>query len=247
MLLNPNAPRIEFFQSGSTSIAPGATVTLFWSTRNATTAVIYQLDRRGERTRLWNVPPAGNLSVRTSEQDRGQVSFVLSIGEPGQRVEQTLSVPLECPVQWFFSPPPLECADTDPQETFLIQQRFERGRMIYSGITNEIYVLFNDGFEPAWITFSNQYDPNRHPEFDENFAPPPGFYQPVGRLGFLWRGNDTVRNRLGLGIEPELAYDGITQTATLFGGVASLYISNPDGTILQLIGTGSSWQIITPN
>ncbi len=245
-MVNPNAPRIEFFQSDG-PVEPGSPVTLLWSTRNADRAVIYQLDREGDRERLWNVAPDGRQSVDTSARDRGQLDFLLVVGPEAQQVSQELAVPLECPVQWFFTPPAEECADDDAVESFLIEQGFERGRMIYIGEQNRVYALFNDGFDPAWISFENVYTPGEDPESDPNFQPPPNFYQPIARLGFVWRGNDTVRNRLGLATQPEVTYEGVFQQATLFGGADTLYLTSPDGTVLQLIGTGASWQIITPD
>jgi len=224
-------------------------VTLLWSVRNVDSAVIYQLNREGDRDRLWNVEPAGRQAVQTSERDRGQLNFELVAGPPTQRITQRLAVPLECTAQWFFQPPPEECADDPPIESFLIEQRFERGRMLYIQEENRVYALFNDGFEPARISFEDRFDPSTDPVSDPNFdaALPPGFFQPVASLGFVWRGNDTVRNRLGLAIEPELTYEGVIQQATLFNGSDSLYITSTDGSVLNVIGTGTSWEIITPD
>lgn len=241
---NPNAPRIEFFTAEDPVSAPGSTITLFWSTRGATNAVIYRLNRAGDRTLVWNVPPDGTLPVRTNLNDRGQVDFLLLVGEGVNQVQRTLSIPLACPVQWFFDPPLEECPDDEPRETLIIEQSFERGRMLYIGEQNRIYALFNDGFSPAWIAFDNRYNPEIHPESLDNFVPPPGFFQPIARLGFVWRGNDTVRNRLGLGTGPELSYDGFLQTLTR-GSSPELYVSSADASVLQLIPGGESWQIIT--
>jgi len=222
-------------------------VTLFWSTRNATEAAIYQLDRSGNRGRVWNVDPASTLTIPTRESDRGQLDFVLSVGEGALTIEQTLTIGLACPVQWFFSPPPLECAESEPEEVFMIEQQFERGRMVYVERGDLIYVLFNDGREPAWVTFQNVYDPAIHDELDEAFerSLEPGFFQPIARLGFVWRGNDTVRSRLGLGINAETAYQGLIQSATVAGDAEILYLSSTGGTVLQLLDDGEGWQIIT--
>ena len=244
-ILNPNAARIEFFTADSSVVAPGSSVTLFWSTRNATSAVIYQLNRGGERERLWNVGPDGNVTISTGRHDRGQVDFLLVVGEGALQAQQTLSVPLACPIQWFFSPSPEECPNEEAEETLLIEQSFERGRMVYMQDSDLIYVLLNDGYEPAWIAFENRYNPEIHPELEESFVPAPGFYQPIAKLGFVWRGNDTVRNRLGLGSEPELQYNGFIQRATLRDGAESLYISSTNATVLQLLSGGDVWQIIT--
>lgn len=243
--LDPNAPRIEFFTTNVLAAVPGEPVTLFWSTRRTTNAVIYQMER-GLRSRLWNVGPDGSLEVPTRARDRGTLEFVLSVGDGAQRIEQTLSIPLACPEVWFFQPPAEACPDRAAAETRLIEQPFERGRLIYVAALNSLYALFNDGTSPAWIAFPNRYDPAVHPEFEPSFNPPAGFYQPVRVLGFLWRGNDTARSRLGLAIQPEFSFDGFVQSATDERGAATLYISSADGAVLQLAPEGAAWGIISP-
>ncbi|MCC6805141.1 MAG: hypothetical protein IT319_19835 [Anaerolineae bacterium] len=244
-LLNPNAPRIEFFTSDASAVAPGSTVTLYWSTRGARDAVIYQLVR-GVRNRVWNVGPDGSLPVATNRSDRGTADFVLQVGEGSQFVEQNLSIPLACPDAWFFQPPPETCP-RPAEETQLIEEPFERGRMVYVASTDQIYALFNDGLAPAWMVVQNRFDPAIHPESDPSFAAalPPGYYQPLRRLGFVWRGNDTIRNRLGLGIQPEASYTGFIQTSVSTDGAQTLYISSADSTVLELLPQGAAWQIIT--
>ena len=217
-------------------MSPGSAVDLFWSSRRATNAIIYQLNRQGERIRLWNVAPDGTLAVQTRLSDRGQVDFLLVVTDGTFEDQQNLSIPLQCPVAWFFEPPPAECPDGEQVETFMIEQAFERGRMLYLADDNSVYVLFNDELTPRWAVFVNRYDPSIHPESDPTFP----FLQPVARLGFLWRGNDTVRNRLGLATETEIAFDGLFQTAD-----DNLYVTSTNGTILQLLPNGNAWQIIT--
>jgi hypothetical protein len=118
--------------------------------------------------------------------------------------------------------------------------------MLYTERDDRVYVLFNDGLAPAWVAFDNRYDPAVHPESEASFVPPPGFVQPLAILGFVWRGNDLVRNRLGLATQPEAGYDGFVQTAAEPGGESSLYASSADGAVLQLVPGGEAWQIITP-
>ncbi len=243
-ILNPNAPRIEFFTSDVLAIAPGGTVTLYWSVRNVTTAVIYRLNRQGERTQAYNVPADGNLAINTRSSDRGQLDFVLTAGDGANIAEQLLTIPLQCPIAWFFSPSPEDCADAEPENTPLVEQPFERGRMIFAENRNLIYVLFNDGRSPAWLTFENRYDPAIHPERDENA--PPEFIQPLRELGLVWRGNDAVRTRLGLGAAEATRFDGFIQVLTLVSGAEELYLSSADGSVLQLLLDGELWQLIVP-
>lgn len=247
-VVNPNAPRIEFFTANPSVVAPGEQVTLFWSSRNVETAIIYRLDGAGARVELFNVAPDGSLPISTRRGDRGELNFVLSVGEGALRVEQRLTVALACPVAWFFQPPPSECADADPAEEALIEQPFERGRMVYVASSDVVYTLFNDGQQPAWVAFNNRYDPTIHPASEPAFdaALPEGRFQPVAILGFVWRGNDTARVRLGVGIQPEAAYQGFTQTYTQPDGGEVLYLSSADGTVLQLLPGRAVWQIISP-
>ena len=44
-VVDPNAPRIEFFTTDVLSVAPGDPLNLYWSTRNTTSANIYRLER----------------------------------------------------------------------------------------------------------------------------------------------------------------------------------------------------------
>jgi hypothetical protein len=241
---NPNAPRIEFFTTDALAVAPGDAVKLYWSVRGARGAVIYRLDANGNRGNLWNVPPDGNLAINTNRRDRGQITFLLSVGEGELLAEQVLSVPLSCPDPWFFQPAPDACPSAPPEATSVTEEAFERGRMVYIQSRNRVYVLFNDGRTPAWISFENRYNPASDPELEESFVPPPGFVQPVRALGFVWRGNDVVRNRLGLGLEAEKGFDGFIQTVQN-GEAEELYISSGDGSVLQLLPGGDTWQIIT--
>lgn len=245
--LNPNAPRIEFFTADVLAVAPGASLTLFWSTRNTATATIYRLDTNGERNQLWNVPPDGSLPVSTRQSDRGNVRFVLSVGEGASSMETVLTLPLSCPDDWFFLPRPDECPAGPAVETQMLEANFERGRMFYIAENNRVYALFNDGASPAWISFENRYNPEFHPEFEESFVPPPGLYQPVGILGFAWRGRDLVRNRLGLALSPHADYLGSVQRVLTNSGDESLFASSANGTVTQLLPGGTSWQIIAPS
>ncbi|MEZ4669518.1 MAG: hypothetical protein R3E39_16565 [Anaerolineae bacterium] len=246
-VINPNAPRIEFFTTNVLQVAPGDQITLFWSVRGARGATIYRLDANGVRGNLWNVPPDGNLTVNTSRRDRGQVSFLLVAGEGDLETTQTLAVPLLCPDPWFFQPAPDACPTGPAEPTLLVEQPMDRGRMIFIQSRARIYALFNDGNNPQWLSFENKYDPAIHPEMDENFeqSKPPGTFQPLRQLGFVWRGNDVVRNRLGLGTNAEIAFDGFVQTVQS-GGKDTLYLNSADGTVLELLPEGEAWQIITP-
>lgn len=241
---NPNAPRIEFFTTNVQQVEPGGQVTLFWSVRGVRNAIIYRLDASGARGNLWNVPPDGNLPVTISRRDRGQAMFLLSAGEGELETTQSLSIPLSCPDPWFFQPAPDACPASPAEATTIVEEPFERGRMIYIQSRNRVYALFNDGRAPAWLSFENKYNPAVDKESEESFIPPPDRFQPIKIIGFVWRGNDVVRNRLGLGTAAETQYDGFIQTVKN-GDKEDLYLNSSDKSVLQLLPGGDAWQIIT--
>lgn len=243
---NPNAARIEFFTSDVLEVEPGGAVTLFWSARNVDAAVIYRLNPDGSRQQVWNVPPDSSLNIQTRRSDRGQLTFLLSVGEAETYNESQLIIPIRCPIEWFFSPPPDECPNQEAVETTLIEQPFERGRMVYIAERNQIYVLFNDGNDPAWLSFNSVYNPEVHPESEAGFVPPPGFFQPLRELGLLWRSNDTVRNRLGLGTSEGITYQGFFQTSPASNEREDLFLTAGDNTIINIIPGGRIWQFINP-
>jgi hypothetical protein len=240
---NPFAPVIEFFTSDVLSVAPGEEVTLFWSVRNVDGAVIYRLLPDGTRSEVWNVPPDSRLTIPTRARDRGDLVFLLTVGEGEAYSEQRLTVPIRCPVVWFFSPAPPACAVDEARPVTLTEQTFERGRMVHVEADQRIYVLFNDGRTPAWLSFIDRYDPAIHPESVADF--PPGGVQPIAALGFLWRADETVRNRLGLGTQEAITFEGFTQEASDVSD-PGMFISSADGTVLKLVPGNETWQIISP-
>mgnify|MGYP006979900584 CR=1 FL=1 len=240
---DPNAPRIDFFTSDPLTVAPGGTVTLFWSTRNVDSAVIYRLDSQGNRSQVYNVVPDGNLPITTASSERGNLRYSLAIGEGADFVEEILVIPLECPDEWFFEPSPADCAADEALTTRIIDMQMERGRMLYVEETDTVYVLFNDGLAgaPGWLSFDNRFDPEIHPARDENA--PPEWIQPLNQLGFVWRGDADVRNRLGLGIADAIEFEGFIQTSGS-GSSETTYISGSTGVVLQIEDGEDVWQII---
>ncbi|MBN2472290.1 MAG: hypothetical protein JXN59_16315, partial [Anaerolineae bacterium] len=241
---NPNAPRIEYFRGDPAYVFPGDSLTLFWSIRGADRAAIYKLDAQGQRSQLWNVEPAGSLVVPTRRSDRGLASYLLTVDNGEFYVEQLLEVPLLCAYEWFFAPAPVACPAARVTESTHIEQLFEGGRMIYVAEQDRVYVLFADGLAPAWTSFPNRYVGGEMPEEDTNFIPPPGRFQPIRILGLVWRGSDPVRNRLALGIAPEVTYEGAYQVDTGLDGNDTLFLRGADGSVLKLDPNGASWSVV---
>jgi hypothetical protein len=219
-----------------------------------TEAVIYRLDATGQRTLVYNVEPYGRQTITLSQRERVQVAYELAIGAGAGEAVQRIVIPLACPIPWFFGPAPDSCPVREAEQTVVIEQPFERGRMFYIESEDRVYVLFNDGNTPRWASYDDLYNPDIHPERDDAFDQAiagTGLVQPVARLGYLWRGLDTVRARLGSGLAPEQRYDGLRQTAPSrdpnFAGREDVFVAASDGTVLQLLPAGSQWQILTPS
>jgi hypothetical protein len=240
----PGALQIEYFTSSATSLAPGDSLTLFWSVKGVDTAIIYRLDAGGKREQLWNVRRAGSLEVETRPSDRGIVQFLLYAGDDSTHIEQSLVVPFTCSETWFFEPQPEGCPSSPPIPSAEVQQTFERGSMIWVQSQARIYVLFNDGQKPAWAYFPDEFSEGQ-PESDPAFAPPQGLFQPIRGFGLVWRTRPGIRDRLGWATSTEMPSDGMLQgDATVEGGV--MYIRATDGAIFQLSDRGANWKLITP-
>lgn len=241
---DPNAPRIDFFTSDPITAAPGGQVTLYWSTRNTDSVVIYSLDADGLRSEVYNRPADGDERISVPRSERNDLHFVLAVGEGGEYVEQELVIALECPDLWFFEPIPADCALSAAQPSRIYDMTLERGRMLYVVETDTIYALFNDGLanRPAWLSFDNRFNPEIHPAIEEDA--PIEWIQPRNELGLVWRTDADVRSRLGLGLAEAIEFEGYVQVGSAGSGREILYISGANGVVLQLLPNGEIWQII---
>ncbi|MEP7286977.1 MAG: hypothetical protein ABI947_14565 [Chloroflexota bacterium] len=240
----PGSLQIEYFTTDATSVKPGDKLTLFWSAKGVDKAIIYRLDSKGKREQVWNVNRAGTLDVTTRPADGSTAQFLLTIGNDQSNLEQTLSVPMGCTDVWFFDPQPDGCPTESPVISAVVQQTFERGSMIWVQAQTRIYVLFNDGQQPAWATYPDDFKDGQ-PESDPSFRPPSGLFQPIRGFGLVWRNRERVRDRIGWATGPEVPSDGALQgDATVDNGV--MYLRAKDGNIFGLFNKGASWKLITP-
>jgi len=243
-LTSGQGPVIEYFVSTPTEVNPGETALLFWSSKQADTAVIYRLDADGERGREWEVRPEGSLTV--TPRSLGQVEiYVLVVSNSVTTAEQTLSIGTRCPYTWFFNPPPEDqCPAGEPASLQASLQRFEYGLMAYLPDTNEIVVLFDDGpapDEPDWLLLPNPFGEGM-PEDDPSLAPPEGLTQPRRGFGVVWREHPTVRERLGWALSDEVIYEMLIQRVTLEDATL-LYFSDETGAVITFGEMSAGWQV----
>jgi len=134
----------------------------------------------------------------------------------------TQSLP-SCSNAWFFSfdDQHKEFAVYCPEPVLLLSavgQDFEGGRVYWYAPDpsytldqrGTIYVIYNDG---EWVTFPDNWDASQ-PSNDPSLIPPPDRYQPVDRIGKVWRDVPDVRTRLGWAYGPPSAFQGRFQTFT---------------------------------
>lgn len=135
----------------------------------------------------------------------------------------TLPTPLHlCPVQWFFM---FVEGESDPLGTCpgaVIQvsaagQDFEGGRAYWyaappgaSDPRGTVWIIYNSG---EWLTYPDTWQPGEM-ESDPGITPPGGRYQPVQRIGKVWRENADVRQRLGWAYTPPQPFTGRMQEPT---------------------------------
>jgi hypothetical protein len=239
------APVINYFVATPDAVAPGEAVVLFWSSEGGNSAAVYRLDENGEPGRTWAVEPEGSLTVVPQVVGRPEV-YVLAVTNGITTVERRVAVEVTCPDTWFFAPPLETCPSGPASFSLASMQLFERGRMIWIELTDQIVVLLADGLkdQPAWLIVIDPYVEGS-PEGDPAIQPPAGFLQPLRGFGALWRGDATLRERIGWAIGEERAYQTTFQRDT-FTEEFTFALTDPDGAILVLEGGGVGWYVLTP-
>lgn len=227
-------------------VDPGEPVTFTWETRGGTEAVLWRLWPTGQYGTWWTVALNGSLTVETDPDDRNYRSFVLILlDENDGHVQEMLTVTFTCPDVWFFSPAPEGCPRATGHSP-ASEQHFERGRMIWLGAYETIYVLYDDGQTPAWRAFFDDWVEVEGDLADDlALTPPPGLFQPVRGFGKVWRENETVRERLGWALGPEQAFSGVYQSSSL-PKYNHFYLLSANQRVIHLMPESSGWEILTP-
>jgi len=237
------ATAIEYFTTDSEFVTPGENVTLFWSVEGVDRARIFRVDETGERLSRWDVMGEGQLTVATRPQDRDVARFLLTAQIGATEIEQLLQIPLRCVDMWFFDPPPDACAAAPAEITMQAEQTFERGRMVWVEALDRVYAVFEDGLQPGWAMYPDEFNEG-DPERDESLVPPPGLEQPIRGFGLVWRSNPRVQDRLGWATSPEVPFEGMMQSDSADLGLGTLYLRLRDGGILALDARTNEWDVL---
>ncbi len=236
-------PVIAYFRANVAEADPGDTITLEWASSGGIKATLYHLMPSGQLGQWWEVEPNGSMDYAIPPESRNWERFVLFVFDEANRLAQaTLTVLLRCPDTWFFSPAPDECPSGPPVFTDGAEQHFEHGLMLWNRAEDWIYVLYDDGLQPAYQIFLDEWNEGE-PEFDPSIVPPAGLYQPVRGFGLVWREQPGVRERLGWAVDREQGYQTAIQRTSRYK-YNVVYIKALDGGVWELGPEGSKWRHI---
>ena len=236
-------PIIAYFRTNVTDADPGDTITLEWQSSGGNQATLYHLMNSGQLDGWWEVEPTGSMDYVIPTETRNWEGFVLFVLDEADHVAQaTLQVTVLCPDTWFFPPPSDECPSGPPTFTDGAEQHFEHGLMLWIEAEDRLYVLFDDGMQPAWKALQDKWDETM-PESDPSIAPPRGLYQPVRGFGLVWREETGIRERLGWAVDNEVGYPTAIQSTSRFK-YNVFYIRSLDGGVWELGPEGSEWRHI---
>lgn len=247
--LSPSTqPEIGYFSAAPGQVNPGEPATLFWSSSGGATTLVQRLAFNGTVDQSWRVDASGSLEVTPTRAGRSE-RYVLLVQNGEQSIEAALDVFVFCTSEWFFEPAPAQgCPDGTPVVTGGVSQQFQRGVMIRLDITGEIIVLFDVDYgslndvQQAWIITPDTFGPG-DPVDDPLLEVPSGYQQPRDNFGKVWREVAGVRDRLGWATESEVGYSATLQRETL-DSQFSLYFSNRDGEVIQLVPGGQGWLVV---
>jgi hypothetical protein len=158
---------------------------------------------------------------------------------------ETAEVPisgLSCSHDWFFGNRTDWCPDI-PVTSLAIVQHFEHGQMIWIKKLDKFYIFYDSGLQ-AWPTnldiVFGPLAPNASVDNPLKETPPPGYIEPVGNFGLIWRGEvegtQDVHERLGWAKEPEIEFETIYQCVVGSDDCDyyPAYVRDAEGKILNL-------------
>ncbi len=239
-------PEIVQFVADKEVADPGDTIQLYWEINHSITNTLYHLSADGRLSHSLDVESTGTLSYTIPINMRNVRKFVLYAGNDNfPWTSALLSITLNCPYGWFFTPAPNICAQDAAIISPAAEQSFEHGTMIWVQEEDLIYVLFDDdGFTTRYSIFVDEWEEGDLID-DPNIDPPPGFYQPKNGFGLVWREQATIRDRLGWATAEEVGFETAVQR-TSYPKYNEIYILALDNGVWRLFPERSGWEKIIP-
>jgi len=240
-------PTILSFTVDPAEIGQGESVSLSWQAVGGTEAHICWVTREAILACAPGPlnPDGGTQTVAPTAPGRpGVADMTLTVSNRAGSVEAHASVTIPC-----AEDPLPELADQGfygncPYGTVVgaaAYQPFSGGYMIWLDGTRMVYALYANGRYESYPDDFREGDP----ESDPTIVPPDGLYQPVRGFGLVWRSNQQVRDGLGWGLAPEMAFQGWGQSYSVSGMHNSgTFIRFVDGSIILLSHFGSTWRFV---
>jgi hypothetical protein len=234
-------PTITSFNVDPNSVISGGMVLVRW-VADAERVTLDQLTSQNALIQTMEVPPVGERTITVTATSDNLIIFRLTATKGGNTVTRNLTVVVQCPTQWFFSPPPGGCASQAAQAGVFIFQAFERGLAFYVPNTNMVYILANEGTRVNG--YPNQWNPGA---IAPTILAPPGQTAPTAQIGFvwsnkLWSDGRSIAIVIGWAITPQQSYNGMIQIGN---PPSDVYIRRPDGAVYKLSLAGSgTWAAV---
>jgi hypothetical protein len=240
---------IQSFEVSPSVLEPGGAVTVSWQT-TGDQVDIHRLNDLGQIVQYWNALPSGTLTFDATDDIRNFMIFRITVTTEGRQEVLERTVTMTCPDPWFFSNPPPDCPRRAAQTNPGVAQHFERGLMVWTDGSDQVFIFYNDGgsFQGQSL---NAYDisPDRWwpwmPENDPGIEPPHGYYQPIRGFYMAWAEPDAIvfhaRERLGWATDQEFPLT-VSYQCDSDPSAPNCYLQGPDGVIMMLPGF-SSWSL----
>lgn len=266
------SPPALWFTADSLAVEPGETLTLRWGAAASLSGTVNISLRAAHGAqpglRDWrDLPAQGSLEVVMDVDPRGRYLFGLGAAFPTDPPYYQLPVRFPCPDRFFFDFPanwqdsgPLSydrCPGAAAYAPAALEQRFERGRMLWLQTDGLILVLFGDGTTTAngndWWAQPDTWTV-ADPETDPRFVAPEGRWVPRRGFGKVWVENAEVRDGLGWAVAPEVGFTSADQRDWDVPGIDSpefRFVRAADGSVLALTDYAGHavrpyWQIVVP-
>jgi hypothetical protein len=201
--------------------------------------------------RFWEVEPEGMMEIDGPTKYDDTLLYTLYVFDQDDTIVSSnqARVTLRCPHTWFFAPVPEGCPDAKAVDVQAVEQSFERGRMLWLseapwGGGPTVYVLY--GWQPEgtmWRAYVDTWHEGM-PSSDPEIETPLGLFQPLRRLGKVWREHEIdVREPLGWATFDERAYQVQFQIQSTDGRYPTLYVLSADAQVYVLHPGGMRWEV----
>lgn len=183
------------------------------------------------------LPAVGVWQAPVPADGRSAITYEIRVSDGLHEVAAQTAVRVRCSDRWFFNPAPGECPTPSLVTTF-VEQRFERGIVVYVPALGVHYVLIGG---QAGRLVPDTYQPGMPlAALPAGTAIPAGYHQPDGPIGAMWLAvDDGTRAGLGYAAGDALRYVGFMQRAP----GDTVYFSAGVGGVYRLV-EGSAWQFL---